>query len=95
MLDAVTDGVSIIDEQGAHVWVNQAFCDMVGLSAEELIGSHPPHSYWAAENIDEIASAFADTLGGKPNTWELEFQHKDKGAFPALVSAFQFESRPG
>ena len=92
MLESLTDGVSIVDEHGVHVWVNDAFCDMVGFSREEMIGAHPPHPYWCPENIDAISDAFADTLGGEPSTYELHFRHKDRGAFPAMVSAFQFDS---
>ena len=39
ILDAMPDGVLVIDEAG-HIWaVNDAFCDMAGYDAHEVVGS--------------------------------------------------------
>ncbi|MBB2940904.1 diguanylate cyclase (GGDEF)-like protein [Actinoplanes lutulentus] len=39
LFHASPSGVAVVDEQGVIVAVNQAFCDLVGRSAEELVGS--------------------------------------------------------
>jgi two-component system sensor histidine kinase DctS len=46
-----------VDLEGRIVYVNPAFCNMVGLPAERLIGSSPPQPYWPVEDRAAIEEA--------------------------------------
>ncbi|GAB2898297.1 hypothetical protein GCM10027046_30100 [Uliginosibacterium flavum] len=46
MEDSVLTGLRAIDREGRIIYVNHAFCELVGYSAEELIGQKPPFPYW-------------------------------------------------
>ncbi|MBF0278058.1 MAG: PAS domain S-box protein [SAR324 cluster bacterium] len=82
----MTDGISILDEQGVHLNVNSSLCKMTGFSVEELIGAGPPHPYWAEESYQDIEKAFQKTLKGEFENFELIFKRKNGEHFPAIVS---------
>lgn len=46
MEDSVLTGLRAVDMNGRVIYVNHAFCDLVGYEAEELIGQEPPFPYW-------------------------------------------------
>jgi two-component system sensor histidine kinase DctS len=50
MEDSLHTGMRAVDLEGRIVYVNPAFCNMVGYPAERLIGSLPPRPYWPAED---------------------------------------------
>ena len=52
MEDSLLTGLRARDMDGRMVYVNPAFCRMVGFSADELIGHAPPMPYW---DPDELA----------------------------------------
>jgi two-component system sensor histidine kinase DctS len=57
MEDSLHTGMRAVDLEGRIVYVNPAFCAMVGLPAERLIGSAPPQPYWPVEeraHIEEL-----------------------------------------
>ncbi len=85
--NAIPDGISVVNAEGTHVFVNDAFCEMVGWSREELIGSGPPHLYWPESHMDEIQSAFSDTLQYEFQDFFLHFQRRDGEIFPVQVHA--------
>jgi diguanylate cyclase (GGDEF)-like protein/PAS domain S-box-containing protein len=82
------DGVSVLDDRGAHRDVNRALCQMTGYSREELIGVGPPFPYWPEEQLPTIQAAFDNTLAGAPGTYELMFKRKNGERFPVIVSPF-------
>src|SRR3989344_8183560 len=52
MEDSLLVGMRARDLEGRIVYVNAAMCDMVGYSADELIGCLPPHPYWHPDDLD-------------------------------------------
>ena len=46
MEDSLVTGLRARDLQGRITYVNPAFCQMVGFSAEELLGNTAPAPYW-------------------------------------------------
>jgi two-component system sensor histidine kinase DctS len=46
MEESVVTGLRAVDMDGRITYVNPAFCEMVGFSAEELLGATPPFPYW-------------------------------------------------
>src|SRR5207237_524009 len=52
MEDSLLTGLRARDMEGRIIYVNPAFCKMVGWPADELIGRAPPMPYWAPEEIE-------------------------------------------
>ena len=48
------DGLAVVDADGVHLDVNDAFCEMTGYSRDELIGNSPPFLYWPEEEYNNI-----------------------------------------
>ena len=58
-------GMRVIDLEGQITYINPAFCDLVGLSEDELIGAFPPYPYWPPEEIDKLTKFSKDLLSAK------------------------------
>jgi len=89
------DGFSLVDLQGRHVEVNQAFCRMTGFSREELLAMALPHAYWPPECLAEIHTAFAKTMSGQAEDFELTFMRKSGERFTVIVSPAQVTDDTG
>ncbi len=63
MEDSLATGMGVIDRTGVLRHVNQAFVQMTGWSAEELIGKSPPFPYWPHDRRAEYQSKLAIVLG--------------------------------
>ncbi|WP_395458352.1 PAS domain S-box protein [Azospirillum melinis] len=87
MEDSLTVGMRARDLEGRITYVNPAFCRMVGLEAEDLIGRGPPAPYWLPEEIDRAEAAFQDVLAGRApeSGLEMRFQRSDGERFEALI----------
>lgn len=86
LISLMKDGFAVIDTNGIHISVNESLCRMTGFSADELIGTGPPHPYWPEEETDKIQVAFQKTLNGDFDEFELIFRRKNGERFPVLVS---------
>ncbi len=53
MGDSAVIGLRARDMDGRVTFVNPAFCRMVGLPEEALVGQAPPMPYWTPERMDE------------------------------------------
>jgi len=95
IINSMTDGFSILDEQGVHIDVNPAFCKMIGFKKEELIGVGPPHPYWPEEEYENIQKAFKKTTQGKFDEFKLVFKKKSGERFPVMVSPSQITDSKG
>ena len=66
-----------------------AFCDMVGFSAEELLGQATPAPYWPPELADEYQKRQEIRLSGQHapprEGYESVFMRKDGSRFPVLI----------
>jgi PAS domain S-box-containing protein len=80
-------GIAAIDRTGRQIYVNPAFCRMVGYSADELVGKSAPFVYWPADEISRINAAFQQTLRGEAprSGFSLRFQRRSGELFDALV----------
>lgn len=76
------------DVKGRQIFVNPAFCRLVGMSEAELLGMGPPYPYWAPEDAPAIGEQFQRMLGReRPEACEfaLHFVHKNGKRFPVRV----------
>ena len=79
MGDSLLVGMRARDLEGRIIYVNPAMCEMVGYSAEELLGRAPPYPYWHPE---ELAKHWHDSdvvLSGKAalTGFESRIRHRD------------------
>ncbi|MEO6291457.1 MAG: PAS domain-containing sensor histidine kinase, partial [Burkholderiaceae bacterium] len=72
---------------GRLVYVNRAFADMVGRSAEELMGLLPPMPYWPSNNSEENMRNYERNMAGlaPPEGYESLWQHSDGHLFEVMV----------
>nr|WP_309898700.1 ATP-binding protein [Variovorax soli] len=88
MEDSVITGLRARDLQGRITYVNPAFCEMVGFSAEELMNHGGEVPYWPTELAQEYRQRQAVRMaGGVPprEGFESVFMHKDGRRFPVLI----------
>ena len=87
MEDSLVTGLRARDLAGQTTYVNPAFCQMVGFSAEELTRGGPA-PYWPTTLIDEYAKRQAIRLAGNApprEGFESVFMRKDGSLFPVLI----------
>ena len=86
MEDSLLTGLRARDLEGRVTYVNPAFCRMVGLPAEELLGKKPPMPYWAPEAMAEYEQRFRNVLAGHATPqFETVFQRTDGARVPVLI----------
>jgi two-component system sensor histidine kinase DctS len=87
MENSLVTGLRARDLDGRVTYVNPAFCHMVGLSQEQLIGKSPPMPYWAPEAMADYQQRIAQVLAGTvtPQGFETIFQRADGERFPVLI----------
>jgi two-component system sensor histidine kinase DctS len=88
MEDSVITGLRARDLRGHTTYVNPAFCEMVGFSAEELTAVRGASPYWPTELAHEYEKRQALRLaGGMPprEGFESVFMRKDGSRFPVLI----------
>ncbi|MBI3900331.1 MAG: PAS domain S-box protein [Gammaproteobacteria bacterium] len=87
MEDSLLTGLRARDLDGYIVYVNPAFCQMVGWSADELIGREPPMPYWAPEEMAQTLTVYEQIMAGTAphEAVELRFQRKNGERFDALI----------
>jgi len=79
MEDSALVGLRARDAQGSILYVNKTLCDMVGYSAQELIGSKPPLPFWPPDAVEAMMVRNLDTLAGAApaSGFESRWQHRD------------------
>lgn len=88
MEDSLVTGLRARDLQGRITYVNPAFCEMVGFSADELLGQSVNAPYWPPELAEEYKKRQEIRLAGNVpprEGFESVFMHKDGTRFPVLI----------
>jgi len=88
MENSLVTGLRARDMDGRITYVNPAFCDMVGHSAEQLIGTGLPAPWWPPELVDEYQQRQLVRLAGHTlprEGYESVFQRSDGTRFPVLI----------
>lgn len=86
---SIPSGIAAMDREGRHIYVNPAFCELVGWSEADLLASKPPHPYWPPEEVAAIQQALANLdRGTAPSSgFELRFCHRNGRRFDVLFLA--------
>lgn len=84
---SVTIGMRAWDMKGKILYVNDAFCAMVGYNAQELRGASAPLPYWPADQTDELAVLHRTVIsqGTQTQGVEAQFQHCDGHLVDVLI----------
>ncbi|MBU4519770.1 MAG: PAS domain S-box protein [Gammaproteobacteria bacterium] len=88
MENSLVTGLRARDMSGRITYVNPAFCQMVGLPPEQLIGTGLPAPWWPPELVDEYQQRQAVRLAGQTlprEGYESVFQRSDGTRFPVLI----------
>jgi two-component system sensor histidine kinase DctS len=88
MENSLVTGLRARDMAGRVTYVNPAFCQMVGFSPDELLGTGLPAPWWPPELVDEYQQRMAVRLAGQVlprEGYESVFQRKDGTRFPVLI----------
>lgn len=91
--NSIPSGIAVIDETGKQVYINQAFCKMVGWGEDELLGKLPPYPYWSLPDIEILNNALQLTLNNNApkEGFDLVFCHKTGKLLPVnvIISSFK------
>ena len=86
MENSLVTGLRARDLAGRVTYVNPAFCQIVGLPPEELVGKAPPMPYWAPEAMAEYQQRLVGVLAGHATAqFETIFQRSDGERVPVLI----------
>ncbi|WP_097071156.1 PAS domain S-box protein [Rhodobacter maris] len=79
MEESLTVGMRAKDLRGRILYVNAAFCKLVGLSAEDLVGRGTPMPYWAPDTLEETLARQRQLAEGPavPQAFETRFRRAD------------------
>lgn len=86
MENSLITGLRARDLKGRITYVNRAFCQMVGIPSEQLIGIESPMPYWAPEAMEVYQERFSQVLAGTITPqFETVFQRANGERFPVLI----------
>ncbi len=89
MEDSQVTGLRARDLDGRITYVNPAFCEMVGFTADELIGHTNPLPYWPPELSGVYGARQSVRLSGNHvpprEGYESTFMRKDGTRFPVMI----------
>ena len=87
MESSITIGMRAWAQDGRVLYVNEAFCRMVGYSAAELLGQRAPMPYWPADLVQHLGAQHRDvtTHGTRSEGLEVQFEHRDGHRVDVLV----------
>ena len=87
MENSVTIGLRAWTREGQILYVNDAFCRMVGYSANELLGRVAPLPYWPPEHTDELNVVHRGIIhqGTQNLGVEVQFQHRNGHRVDVLI----------
>lgn len=87
MEDSLTVGMRARDLEGRIIYVNSAFCRMLGVEPEDLIGRRPPMPYWNPDDLAHTITMHDRVLTGNasPQGFELKFRRADGSLLDVLI----------
>ncbi len=87
MENSLVTGLRVRNLEGQLVYVNPAFCEMVGFTQEQLVGAKPPLPYWAPEAIEGYHQSMAKIVSrtAAHGGFDTVYQHADGSRIPVLI----------
>jgi PAS domain S-box-containing protein len=94
LVETMVDGLGIDDENGTITYVNNALCEMLGYSRDELIGRHDTEILFGF-NQDQLNKSVEARKKGFIEQYEAQLVKKTGELLPAIVSAAPLPSTDG
>ena len=85
LVEAMNEGISLIDENQVRTYANQRLCEMLGCEMHEIIGV-PPEKTLDETNSKLFQEQFARRKKGEDSAYEITFIKKDGQKVPTIVS---------
>ncbi len=85
VLDAVPDGLLLLDTEGRVVDVNERFGEMIGLRREQILGLRPPFPWWPDRDHKELVGLSREGDFSTRTRVAAEFQRPSGDRFPVTV----------
>jgi two-component system sensor histidine kinase DctS len=97
MENSVAIGLRAWDLEGKILYVNEAFCRMVGYRVSELVGKTAPLPYWPADQTNELRLVHRDILaqGTQVDGVEVQFQHREGRLVDVLINEAPLNTADG
>ena len=92
LVDHATDAFYLSDDQSRIIDVNEAACQMLGYSREELVGKHP-REFDVGLDEASIAQVTQRVLAGQTVTFETRHRRRDGTVFPVEIRGRGFEQQ--
>ena len=89
MEDSLTVGLRAKDHQGRILYVNSAFCQLVGWPAETLVGHRPPMPYWSPDHLQETLERQTSLANGGATSQSFETRFRNKDGRDIDVQVFE------
>lgn len=89
-------GMAILDVDGRWVRVNQSFCDLLGYSMEQMLGTNFLELTYP-EDVSESTRRFENLVSGEATSYQFEkrYRHKNGRAIWVLLSVCRIENPSG
>lgn len=88
VIDALPDGVLEFDiEMGRHVTVNPRFCDLVGLTAAEVLAISGTPPWWDRADEEQIRDLRSQAGIGELLHYEMQLRHCSGRYTPVMVTS--------
>ena len=94
LVDGVDVGILTTDEEGVITFANQAFCDMIGLSYEKIVGV-TKQDYFVTRDHDKFTIEREKWASGIRQGFESEIKRKEKSPLPVYIKPFGIRNRMG
>lgn len=85
--DSLVTGILAMDNAGSILYINRAFSEMIGWSAEELISLSPDKPYWPPEDLPRCLAVQKAILTGQfdANGFQLKLMRRDGERFDVRI----------
>ncbi|AEP36673.1 tw-component sensor kinase [Taylorella asinigenitalis MCE3] len=97
MENSMSTGMRVIDLKGQILYVNPAFCRLIGWDESSLVGTSPPYAYWIPGNHKEHIRSMDIVLSGRTPTSgiEIDVQRRDGSQFTTCLYVSPLRSPNG
>ena len=87
MEESLTVGLRARDLEGRLIYVNRALVDLLGWSADELVGRKPPMPYWPPDDAALTMQRHERNMAGQAprGGYESRWQHRDGRAIDVML----------
>ena len=99
--ESISVGLRVVDREGRLVYVNRAFCETSGWTAQALMArgmaGQPQYPFWPEDQAPQLAAHLHEILAGqaRPDSYRVPFIRPDGSRWTAQVSARALGSGEG